>query len=120
VNEIYSKAEDVTGTVQIWAVPRNHWEDTGPPFTYRLGESYRVGEVMVCEHEITLAVPAGINLIGKAVETLENKRKAAFEKYCELAKELQEKINYLLLLGGPLPDDTAIEGTAEVLEPQTD
>ena len=55
----------------------------------------------MCEHTITLAVPDGINLVSQSIETLEMKRKEAFEEYVKLSNSITEQIQRLQLLTGP-------------------
>lgn len=99
----------VEGVVQIWAEPKSQWkmdrdeEETGLqqfPFEYTLRTSapYGTSNVMVHEVPMTLHVPAGINLLAKAVETLnaaivEERKTSALR-----VADLQEKANRLLML----------------------
>lgn len=99
---MYTKNEEVTGTVQIWAVPRQSWAlPDSPPFTYQIGRSYYVGEVKVSEHKVTLQVPEGINLFLAAMDTLESAKQDAFKEYQNKAKAIDEQINAMRLLAGP-------------------
>ena len=116
MNGFYSKAEQVTGTVTIWAKPRGPYDtDDAPPFTYELTRPWRDGEVLVATQEVTLQVPGGINLMAQAIVTLEKKRAEALEEYMDACKQIDEKISQLRLLTGPVEDSRDIEGTAEVL-----
>jgi hypothetical protein len=118
-NEHITRAGEVTGEVGIWAVPRRDYEDDdAPPFRYvlRTGHCYESGAVKVTEHEVTLAVPAGINLVARAIKTLEDERAEALKRYLDVCNEVQAKTQKLLLLSGATQDASALEGHSEVLE----
>ncbi len=107
--DIYTKHEIVNETVAVWAVPRGPYDAVdSPPFSYKFQRSYRDGEVKVCEQLVSIAVPAGINLIVQSIETLELKRKEAFDTYQELSNKITTKINQLKLLSGPSTKDNSI------------
>lgn len=115
-----TKKEPVTGNVYIWAVPRGRYEMEADPtinsFRYELhtGSPWQSGAVRVSEHEVTLTVPAGVNLLAAALETLELKKKKAFESYAREIKQIDEQIAGLMLLSGP----TTVEGD-DFLEGET-
>ena len=120
MNGFYSRAERVTGTVQIWAVPRSKWDaDDAPPFTYEISKSYRSGAVMVSEQTITLEVPEGINLVECAMQTVTKEYNDEVDRLArqslDALQDYNEKISQLRLLAGPSRDSGDIEGTAEVL-----
>lgn len=111
-----TKEETVTQTVYLWAVPhsqwhREHFPDDGP-FNYVITDSdyhYTTGSVKLLEHEVTLNVPAGIDLLQKAVETLKEEQVRVKTEANQKCNELQEQINSLLLLShNPEPDDTVV------------
>lgn len=98
---MYTSNEAARGKVAVWAVPKYSWEleaelrenpNTTPrPFKYALyagTKPWQDGAVQVVEREVSIVVPAGINLVEKAVETLEEAKR-------ELYVETQEKINKL-------------------------
>ena len=118
-----TKNEPVVGEVQIWAVPRSKYymneNPTASPFEYQLHtrDPWTTGAVRVCTHEVTLQVPAGINLLAAAVETLEAKIKEAEATFIRTKLELQEQINNLLMLSyspaNPTVEDGVLEGEVE-------
>lgn len=118
---MFTKKEPVTGSVYIWAIPSSQWarenDPTTPPFRYELhtGNPWQNGAVRVSEHEVTLIVPPGVNLLAAAVETLEARKKEAMDTYARTVKELDDQIRGLLMLGGPMdgPGDDFIEGEQE-------
>ena len=102
----------VTGKATIWAVPTTEWERQDNPdigmFKYTVAEhTYRTGAVKVRECEVTLTVPAGINLLERAIATLEEERTRVLGEAQKKAMELEQEIKKLLLLGGP---EQATEG----------
>lgn len=113
-----TKNESVVGEVQIWAVPRSKYymeqHPSESPFEYQLHtrDPWTTGAVRVCAHEVTLQVPAGVNLLAAAVETLEAKIKEAEATYLRTKLELQEQINNLLMLShSPAQrEDDVLEG----------
>lgn len=116
---IYTKEDTATGIVAVWAIPRSKWaSDDKPPFTYELHtrNPYESGAVKVVEHEVTLRVPAGENLVAKAVSTLEEEKNDALKAYLATVEELNLRISQLKLLTGAPADDGALEGFSEVLE----
>lgn len=115
-----TKKEPVTGNVYVWAIPQSKYaleqDSTLPPFRYEIhtGSPWQNGAVRVSEHEVTLTVPAGVNLLAAALETLELKKKEAFEAYAREVKQIDEQIAGLMLLSGP----TTVEGD-DFLEGET-
>lgn len=120
-------------SVDIWARPRRSWEDDGTsPFVFLDRRPYDDLEVKVCTHEVELTVPAGIDLVSRAIHTLEEKRDKIITDAKVEAMKVQEQINSLLCLpapaepnfdefmanGGVICDDPAPAGedwTAEVI-----
>ncbi len=103
-----TKLTEVTQDVSIWAVPNHNAEANQDPFTYELytdGKPWRDGAVKVNTLPVTLMVPAGLNLIQKAIETLKEAQdevlKDANEKVAELEKRIGE---FTLLTYSPTPD----------------
>jgi hypothetical protein len=99
-----TEATKVTNTLQIWAIPQSDYyieEHPGEiPFRYeiRTHKPYQDGSVMVHETEVSLLVPAGIDLLKAAIETLQSEIKttrAEAEKRCQ---ELEKQVHNLLLL----------------------
>ena len=105
--DIYTKAETVTGTVYIWAIPLSQWEITeedkakGRLFKYAISTCdnlYIQGSVLVHEVCFSAQVPAGLNLVEKAVETLEASIAKKREEFLKEEASLREQIKGLLLL----------------------
>lgn len=102
-----TEKEVVTGKVFVWAVPtpsylKDKYGDR--PFHYELNTSdysYVKGAVKVHEQEISVLVPAGINLVAKAIETLEDEKVKAREEYLKKIAEYQQQIDGLKLLPAP-------------------
>lgn len=110
--------EPVTGTVYVWAIPRSKYDlESNPdatPFRYEIctNTPWQNGAVRVSEHEVTLTVPAGVNLLAAALETLELKKKEAFDSYARQVRQIDEQIAGLLMLSGPstVEGDDFLEG----------
>lgn len=101
-----TKREKVKGKAYIWAIPtsdyeRSHNKELGV-FKYQVSTEERIyytGAVKVCEHEVLLEVPAGVNLLERAVATLNEEKLRVLGEAQKRAVELQEEINKLLMLG---------------------
>jgi hypothetical protein len=115
---MFTVSESVTDKVEIWAIPRSQWADKSePPFSYRLyaGTSpYQEGAVKVSTQEVTLSVPAGINLLQAALDTLEEAKVRAHEAYITKCMELDQQIQSLRQLSYQ-PSAEPREVTGEVL-----
>ena len=115
---MFTVSESVTGKVEIWAVPRSQWADpSDPAFSYQLCAGtmpYQKGAVKVSTQEVTLTVPAGVNLLQAALDTLEDAKKKALETYVEQCKELDEQIKNLRQLSYQ-PSAEPREVTGEVI-----
>jgi hypothetical protein len=102
--ELKTESTEVTETLQIWAIPRSEWQiERDPakfPFRYeiRTGSPYQDGSVKVHEQEVSLYVPAGIDLRKKAIETLSEEIKTVKKDADTRVKDLEEQINSLALL----------------------
>lgn len=109
----------VTGPVEVWAIPRREWEpETDPPYHYeiRTGNPYVKGAVRVhMVPDVTITIPAGVNLVAKAIETLTKERADAFEEYRQTAARVEKQIQQLVLLSGPVAGSGSPAGTVEVL-----
>lgn len=94
----------VTETLQIWAIPQSdYWRENHPdelPFRYAIKthSPYEDGAVKVCEQEVTLWVPEGVDLLEKAIETLQGEIKEEKIRHKDRVDQLQKQINSLLLL----------------------
>lgn len=103
-----TKKQPVTGEVHIWAVPRQSYEispESPELFTYEITQSsshhWRNGAVKVSSHTINLEVPEGINLLERAIITLEEAKAERFRVYQQEAAEIQKQMDSLLLLSAP-------------------
>lgn len=94
--------ELVEGKMQVWAIPDKYPDEGEPPFRYvvrdNIGSPYQDGAVMVKEQDVTIRVPAGIDLLEKAIETLKGEIKTTRADAEVRVNNLQEQINNLLLL----------------------
>lgn len=119
----YTEATPVTGPVGIWAIPKGRYDpEDAPPFSYRLSTEHLYAEGAVCVHtvdNVTLVVPPGINLVARAIETLEKERTNAFDRYIEIADRISLKVEQLKLLSGPVAGGSVEAGTVEVLDRET-
>ena len=101
-----TKLTEVKGQVYIWAKPLSQYdydraqeEGVNPePFTYELStQNYMFGDgnVNVTSEEVMLVLPAGINLIAKAIETLEDAKSKAHTELNDRLRELDAQIEKL-------------------------
>lgn len=108
---IYTKQETLSQDLDIWAVPTR---EDGFPFKYELRRQfdapYERGSVMVNTVTLKYVVPGGINLLAKAIQTLEESKARAFQEYHTRAKEIDAQIEQLRLLAPPEPEPYSIEG----------
>lgn len=94
---------EVTGTIQIWAVPTHSFEMSrynNEPFHYVLTTTkvYRTGSFKVCEFEVTGVVPEGINMIEAACSTIDDEIKDTRAEAWKKIEELEEEKTKLLML----------------------
>ena len=119
--------EVVKSTAYIWAVPKSEWllkkeveENDGIiegicPFRYEITDDnsdYRSSAVLVHEFDIAGVVPAGIDLVLKAVETLRGKIAEIQAEADKEVAELEKQIKNLALIEYK-PQPEVIEVTAE-------
>lgn len=97
-----TKQTDVVGQISIWAVPKSNPEPGEEPFEYELYSEYaspwKQGAVKVNTLAVTLTVPAGLNLIQKAVETLKEAQDELRKECVEKVEKLEDRIKELALL----------------------
>lgn len=100
-----TKAEAVTQTLYLWAIPHSEWHRENYPddglFKYEISDSssqWRKGSVMLLEQEVTINVPEGIDLVEKAVETLKAEQVKVRNDAKAAVEDIQKQINNLLLL----------------------
>jgi hypothetical protein len=120
----------VEGTLAIWAEPKSAWRieqeiEAGDPnpfpfeYTLRTSKPYGAGNVKVYGEDVTLTVPAGINLLAKAVDTL-NEAIADERKESSLRiASLQGQINNLLQLEFKATEEADVIDGVEVLAPES-
>lgn len=105
-----TKKEAVTGKVAVWALPTDEWARKNNPelgfFRYVLstGDRWEQGAVKVQEYEVSLVVPAGVDLLQRAVATLMEAKDKVLGEAQKKATEIQQQINSLLLLAAPKPE----------------
>jgi hypothetical protein len=118
----YTKMTPITRTIKIWAIPNSFPEPGEDPFTFevRTDRPWATGAVMIHEEDITVTIPAGINLIAKAVETLEHAKRETTDAYIRDLKDLDKRIDDLKLIGytpsGPMGEGGTDEISGELLE----
>jgi len=99
-----SVAKTIEGKVFVWALPKDaSYEDmTDGPFKYEISQSssyhWKTGAVMIHEQDVVVNVPAGIDLISKAFETLEAAKVEAQVEYNKKIMEIDKQIQGLLML----------------------
>ncbi len=110
-----TKDTEVKGDISIWAVPRRGAEPDEDPFEYELftegNKPWRDGAVKVNTLPVTLMVPAGLNLVQKAVETLKEAQNEILKDANEKVAELEARIGELALLTHQEPpnDDRTVD-----------
>ena len=101
-----TKSDHVTSVISVWAVPLSDWEiseleEGALPFKYEshiTTKPWKQGAVKVTEHNVTLSVPEGVNLLEKAIETLEEAIEDRKKQYHTDVAEINQRIQELLLL----------------------
>ena len=107
----YTKRTPITRTIKIWAIPKSYPEEGEEPFTFeiRTDRPWATGAVMIHEEEVTLVIPDGINLIAKAVETLEAAKREKTDDYVRDLKDLDRRIDDLKLISYTPSEEVADE-----------
>lgn len=100
-----TKQELVTGEVSVWAIPKATYELEAlqpgeQPFYYalRTDAPWQQGAVKVYSETLSMVVPEGIDLVSKAVLTLEMAMEERTKSYQYDMEQLRLQINKLLLL----------------------
>ena len=104
-----TKQEAIKGSVQIWAMPRTEWEikqlveggEAEPlPFSYqiRTQSPWTDGAVNLHEAEVTVMLPPGIDLLKKAIDTLEEAMMAKTRAHNKDMTVLKKKRDALLMI----------------------
>lgn len=96
----------VTQEVHIWAIPKSEWEiQESPnelPFRYQMFTNHNTpwqdGSVKVSSHDVDLYVPADIDLLGAAIETLKEQIETVRNESWVKIKKFEEQIQNLTLL----------------------
>lgn len=109
-----TKRQYVKGPVSVWAIPKSSWErvEGEDAFRYVIKDStpWESGAVKVCTQEVELVVPAGIDLLARAVETLQEKQRAVLAEAHRQNTEYEEQIKRLLMIGHDKPEVKEVEG----------
>ena len=106
---MYTEQTEVTSKASIWAIPKSEssiqYELQDNPgvvpetFFYKIyagySTPYESGAVKVHEFEVVAFVPAGINLVEKAIETLESEIKTIKADAYESVTKLEARIQSL-------------------------
>jgi hypothetical protein len=135
----HTKAEELTAKIAIWAVPQSEYSaETGGykysgEWKYELhgpGEMcYTTGAVKVLVQDVTVLIPGNINLVEKAVETVQEEINAEHASHQRRLTDLYTKMGSLRLLTHGPSDEYAydpgmIEGEtvaeAEPPKPESD
>lgn len=117
---MFTKAEAVNATVQIWAIPRQSWQSKDePPFKYQVycgTTPYQDGAVKVADVPVTVHVPEGINLLQAAMETLEDAKVKARQTYIDQCAKIDKQMEGLRQLTYQ-PEPDVLDGEVEVVAP---
>ena len=104
-----TKLTEVTQDISIWAVPNHDAAPDQDPFNYELftvgSRPWRDGAVKVNTLPVTLMVPAGLNLIQKAIDTLKEAQDEVLKDAHEKVAELEKRIGEFTLLTHQAPPD---------------
>ncbi len=109
-SNFFTNKKQVTGEISVWAFPRTEWErdqaakeGDNSPFKYELrtDSPYDDEAIKVCTDTITIRMPSGIDLLGKIIETLKEKKEHTKNIANIRIAALEEKMNSLLMLASP-------------------
>ena len=111
-----TKRTEVVQKMAIWAIPKSDYEiEESPnemPFNYKImtgpcSTPWQDGSVKVHEADMTMYVPAGLDLLEKAVETLKDQIKETRAEAQSKIVKYEAQINNLLLIewDGNIKDD---------------
>jgi hypothetical protein len=97
------------------------------PFKYEITNSgsyhWKTGAVCILESDVTVQVPAGIDLISKAFDTLNAAKVQAQVEYNQKIKDLDKQIHQLLMLTHqpePKPEDNGHDLVGELIDEARD
>jgi len=74
-----TEREKIVGMAAVWALPRTDWEieqsENGRAFKYciKTDTAWQDGAVKVCEFDAEAWIPEGLDLVAKAIETMQEK-----------------------------------------------
>ena len=95
---------EVTSTLAVWAIPRNQ-EFVNPgelPFRYQVNTDghtpWQDGATKVHTTEVTVIVPAGIDLLASAIDTLKEEIKRTKDEAKVRVEKFEKQIANLSLL----------------------
>ncbi len=118
-----TKAETVEGAIGMWAIPLENPDPGQYPFTYELYGTtthWRSAAVFVCSVPVKATVPAGIDLLSMAHQTLDLKAESARRFYDEQMEQIAQDRKRLYLLAAPAPvqeEGVDLGDGATLLEP---
>lgn len=90
-----TEREKISGMASVWALPRTTWEieqsEDGRAFKYivKTDTAWQDGAVKVCDFNVDTWIPDGIDLVEKAIETMQ-------EKINSIQKNAQKEVDNLL------------------------
>ena len=101
-----TKGNDVAkGKVYVFATPKTQWmiENLEPgelPYTYKIKDwDYGCeGQVRVCEYEVEIPVPGGVDLTALCIEQLKEQIDGIKKESAEQIRDLEARISALALL----------------------
>lgn len=102
--EHITKAVNVTGEVSVWVIPKKQWVDGEYKYTgeweyqLRTDRVYDRGAVKVKTTTIDVVCEGGIDLVHRAVKTLEEAIVEEKAEHYKKINDLQAQINSLLML----------------------
>lgn len=123
--EKVSTEKILTGTIVIWSVPKIRWKDDTVENTgewqfelHMKGESvYTTGAVKVHEVPISVTLPAGINLVEKAIQTVQDEINRENERHWEKVGTLHKHLDALKQLTyNPSPTVHQHQGKVSVVD----
>jgi len=121
---ILTEAGTTSTTVGLWAVPVRNPEPREFPFFYDLfgfGENpthWREGAVLIKKVPITAEIPAGIDLLQKALDTLDVQEVRALQEYSDKMEKIKGQRKVLtMFLPTPAHGELVLEHDVPPTEP---
>jgi hypothetical protein len=120
---IKTKAEVITSTIGLWAIPRSPdcLEPGEFPFSYELYGTtthWRNTAIFIASVPISAEVPEGLDLLTMAHQTLDQRAEHAREKYDNEMERIAKDRKSLYLLAAPVQGVDLGDGH-ELLPPET-